>query len=667
MKTFFKRLLNLNYLLLFFVIIVLFLAFPSISFANVVYDALGVIGRAFFGAFSLFLSVFLGIGVMITSIIVSISNYFLSLVISPDFVSFSYTIPCTQSGTSLLPANCNPIVGIGLGITKGFVNLILIVFLVIIALSIALKIESYGTVKTFAKLVIVALLVNFAPLFVGLAVDASNIIMNFFLKEIQDSGVGIIKQTSNYVDTLSNSIFSIYRLETSVNLLTQGLLMIAINILLAIAFFLFAGFFVARYIMIWILTILSPLALIFWTLPATKRYFNRWLEALIKWLAMGIPISFFLYLALTSFYYTSSGFKTGIITDSEVGFFAKMFDNVFPQVLIAALMFVGFKIGAEMGLAGARVAINKIKQKSAKFGVGTKNFLYSSFKRGGTRVLGKRGKEFLNKQARAEFAPNLFKIKEGDSGGKRFVKRFGGALFSPVLSPIWLFRRGLGTAGSALFRSEKEDINKAKNSFKNYSDEDLAYEVKKGNPKDALSALLAAIEEGRIKNLRKLGIKDNEVIALAKYAAEIDPSFFKALIDVFPNLAEEMAKGFSEEFKKEFDLGPITEKEKSLGITTITMRLMAQMSDKDIAKMDPEVLKSNYRYFLTPAAKASQLAKFLAEGPKEAIESFINKAKELGLEEIRKNNPGIDNFLKSNPGIRLMGTVLPEEGEATYP
>ncbi|GAI30419.1 unnamed protein product, partial [marine sediment metagenome] len=66
----------------------------------------------------------------------------------------------------------------------GFVNMLLVLILVYIAIATILRLAGYETKKLLITFIIVALLVNFSPVICGLIVDASNIVMNFFLSEV---------------------------------------------------------------------------------------------------------------------------------------------------------------------------------------------------------------------------------------------------------------------------------------------------------------------------------------------------------------------------------------------------------------------------------------------------------------------------------------------------
>ena len=62
--------------------------------------------------------------------------------------------------------------------------MILVLILIYIALATILRLAGYETKKLLVTFVIVALLVNFAPVICGLVVDASNIVMNYFVKDL---------------------------------------------------------------------------------------------------------------------------------------------------------------------------------------------------------------------------------------------------------------------------------------------------------------------------------------------------------------------------------------------------------------------------------------------------------------------------------------------------
>ncbi|MCD6442229.1 hypothetical protein J7L24_01655, partial [bacterium] len=236
---------------------------------------------------------FLSFFIMIANVIARIASDLLNFVISPSAIKWSYTNPKN-----------NPIIDSGLYVTKGFVSLALVVILVFIALSIALRIKEYASKKTLINLIVIALLVNFAPIVCGLIVDASNVITYYFLDKVQEktnSIVGGLNPISivNNITNISDeegfwaSMFSVF---------AKGIVMIIVNIAVAFIFFGYAFVFLFRYIAIWILVILSPLAFIAWILPITReKYWRMWWSQFINWSFIGVPGAFFLYLSLSIF------------------------------------------------------------------------------------------------------------------------------------------------------------------------------------------------------------------------------------------------------------------------------------------------------------------------------------------------------------------------------
>jgi hypothetical protein len=272
--------------LIFFVLFFVFLGilFPAkTAFAqwyNVLIGSITYVPMALIG-------VALSVIVLLSSLLAAFSGLVLSWVTSPTFINWSYTNPST-----------NPIIKIGLDITQPFVNMILILVLVFIALATILRLGGYQTKKLLPTFIIVALLVNFAPVICGLIVDASNIVMNYFTQYIKD----VTRLTSTLKelgDSWRGFIGSPTRFEATkqVPLIANLVVLIIVNLALFLILLLFAIVFMVRYLAIWTLVILSPLAFACYILPATKKIWKLWWNQLIQWSIIGITMAFFLYLA----------------------------------------------------------------------------------------------------------------------------------------------------------------------------------------------------------------------------------------------------------------------------------------------------------------------------------------------------------------------------------
>lgn len=336
----------------------------------------GFIQNALEGLFLSLPAIFLSLFIRLTQGIAWLMGILLDWVISPGFVSYSYTKPCSPPQN--IVGDCNPVVGVGLQITKGLVNLILVVILVYVALAIALRLGGEANAKKlFINLIIIALLVNFAPLVVGLIVDATNITMNFFLNSIQGGVGGILNQNGPIIDSIWSGIWNAKNsLNDKLGLLAIGAGAIILNIAVAFAFLLFAGIFFIRYLAIWILVILSPIAFSLFILPGKpKAFWDMWWNQLINWSIIGIPLAFFLYLGVGTFSALSEVFRarlSGPLPPENLS----LFSQLIPFGVSVTFLFLGFLVGLTTSAMGASAISNfgqNIARKAPKW-AGKKGF-----------------------------------------------------------------------------------------------------------------------------------------------------------------------------------------------------------------------------------------------------------------------------------------------------
>ncbi|MEA3293328.1 MAG: hypothetical protein U9P88_02625, partial [Patescibacteria group bacterium] len=112
-----------------------------------------------------------------TAAITVVAGYILKYATDPNFLSF---MPYTS-------VTDNPVINAGWPITRGLSYAFIAIGIMIIGVATALRIEGYGAKKALPLLIIMAILVNFTPVICGVFVDASNLLMNFFLKDIEPS------------------------------------------------------------------------------------------------------------------------------------------------------------------------------------------------------------------------------------------------------------------------------------------------------------------------------------------------------------------------------------------------------------------------------------------------------------------------------------------------
>ena len=554
------------YLFLVFIIffLILFLPSPAFAFWTYLRDAILFLP-------TLLIAVFLGFAILATGAFTWLMSALLGWVISPGFVSLSYTRPC---GGIAPPANCNPIIEMGLNITQSFVNLALVVILVVIALSIALKLGEYGSKKIFVKLIIVALLVNFAPVLVGLIVDAANIVMHFFLDAIEEGAADIGAQVSDFGSGIAKAIFGAGGAITErLGLIMQGLTQIIVNVAMAIAFLLFGGLFLVRYVVLWTLTILSPLAFVFWILPATKKFWTMWWNQLIQWSVVGIPIAFFLYLALNSFSYLRSAFVGNLempgIEPATVGFF----NNVFPFFVIIVFLYIGFTLGLQTGAMGASGVIGLTK----KHGWAAAKWTGSESRRLAGRIAGDRGKKWMQRQAAAQLP------------GRTLLGKVAWGVGTLGAAPTyWALRRGIGEAGIHLTEAGRKDIRGAEKKYEGTTAENKVAAMRDirfgwGN---RIAALRQAVEEEQTDDIKRImgPTADEEITKIGRASLRVHPDEFKEIRNAFPHLAEQMGQGFTEETRRAAKVHP--QQAIQEGYASVQEGITARLKPNQIIKMD---------------------------------------------------------------------------------
>lgn len=261
-----------------------FMAVPAIKFLSGInispIDMLrdGVARSVSMALLSGFFMIMQSIGTMF----LGLSSLIFNWTISENFINVKFTD--------------NIFVNEGWNTVRNFTNMFFILVMVIIGLGTSLRIREYEAKKTLPALIAVALLINFTPVICGFFIDASNILMNFFLSA---TGTGIREVT----EKLGNSwdfYGSMGKSGSNANPATvagYGFAMLTFTFIAAFTYLIYAFLFAARYVMLWTLIILSPLAFLCYILPSTKKGFTMWWSSFSQWCFVGIGGAFFLYLS----------------------------------------------------------------------------------------------------------------------------------------------------------------------------------------------------------------------------------------------------------------------------------------------------------------------------------------------------------------------------------
>ena len=183
----------------------------------------------------------------------------------------------------------------GWQIFQSFANIVFVIFLLVIIFSqiTGVGIDNYGIKRMLPKLIVAAILVNLSYVICQLAVDASNIagfaVDNLFQGMASDAmqvpGTQIPGVSSQAVGAtiiagtvgIGGAAAAIATAEIWVPAALLALIPALIGIIVSILFvFVILG---ARQAAAVILVVISPLALVMYMLPNTKKLFDRWLSA----------------------------------------------------------------------------------------------------------------------------------------------------------------------------------------------------------------------------------------------------------------------------------------------------------------------------------------------------------------------------------------------------
>ena len=286
--------------------------------------------------------------ILVSGIFMNLSVAILNWVTGPSFITLSGGITGNQ------------FVLTGWEVVRDLTNVIFVLVLAVIGLATSLRIEEYKAKKTLPLLIIVALLINFTPVITGFIIDGTNIVMNFFLSGIRGfAGLSSMGATLN--QAASNLVGAITSVTKSTNenmsSMLNGLSIIAFNSLGGFIILLFAFLFMVRYLALWILVILSPIAFFSYILPSTRGIWKQWWNQFVQWSIIGIPAAFFLYLTEIML---KIGTK-GMIAPSNIEGFNIM-NFIIPYDLPIFLLIIGFYVAISTSASGASFITSQAKK-----------------------------------------------------------------------------------------------------------------------------------------------------------------------------------------------------------------------------------------------------------------------------------------------------------------
>jgi len=349
-----------------------------------------------------------------------LGSLILQYVTSPDFFNFSITK--------------NDAVLHGWGIVRDFSNMFIVLGFVIVGIATALKFREYEAQKALLPLILVALLINFTPVICGVMIDASNIIMSYFI-ESQASPAGVAGPiTAMLTEDFENKIENYGKNEQMIALVSGSFF----NVIAAIVFFIFSVLFLFRYVALMCLVILSPLAFVCYVFERTRSIWKMWWNQFFQWCIVGIPAAFFLYLASLMIVHYNIDPKFPSMTQEQ--------QSLFGLIIPCGFLLVGYFFTLQTGAMGGKAAIGLLGTAAGMAWGATKGVTKWAGKKGwgGAKAAGKWG------------------AKKGVSAAKTWmpetVRRWGEqAATAPGARGV--FGRLIGGRIAAVTESERKEVD----------------------------------------------------------------------------------------------------------------------------------------------------------------------------------------------------------------
>src|SRR3989338_8223093 len=287
-------------------------------------------------------------------------------------------------------------------VVRDLSNIFFILILLYIAIKIILDLGGSEAKKMIAKVIIIALLINFSMFFTKVVIDSSNILALIFYNRVDvevTSTDGIAVPTDaalNWGKDISGAMWKTFdatRLITDKNIkllktnivdgkvteennlsfsLTLGIMLFAGGIMLfaAYAFFVSGLMFIGRLLELWVLIIFSPFAFMSWTVPkfASIEYlcWDACFKRLISTAFMAPIFMFFIYLIfmlLPHIYEHGGGVKPIFSRGATTTILGAILGILIPAIIVISMLLKATQFakkgGGEFGevlLAGAKIA-----------------------------------------------------------------------------------------------------------------------------------------------------------------------------------------------------------------------------------------------------------------------------------------------------------------------
>ncbi|MFA5166500.1 MAG: hypothetical protein WC449_04395 [Candidatus Paceibacterota bacterium] len=285
----------------------------------------------------------------------------------------------------------------GIILCRDLAGIFLVMALISIGIGVALKL--LDAKQSLTKFAVSAILVFITPIITGPIIDFSNVFMFSFLKTGAASGVlGQIQLVDAFMDIFGKSwsqdaSFASFFL----TVISALLALLAFALFAAYTMFRIAILLLSRYVALWLLIMLAPLAFAMQALGQLRgqpyfkffeqmgQYYERWWREFIAWCFTGINVALFIYIA-GRVSLALAGSESKLFRSSPIGGevfyiinisadFGNIISIIMPILIPLIILHMGYKLSLEWGASGATAVIGAADGmvnlgKTALLGVG---------------------------------------------------------------------------------------------------------------------------------------------------------------------------------------------------------------------------------------------------------------------------------------------------------
>jgi hypothetical protein len=503
----------------------------------------GLVQSAYVGTMDVVITFFQQLAAML----LDYSSGFLLTVLGPSFTAASLTTCGAACNTyNLMWANC-----------RDLADMLIVIGFVFVGIATILRIQDYEAKKLLPKLILVAIFINFSGLACDQIYSVSNTVQNAFLNNGATTGISAL---SAAITTYSTALITEAHgasggdIQTIVVALGAAVGALIVSVFAAYVFTILAVLLAARWVVLIVFYILSPLAFFAYIFPFTKKYWTQWWTQFLQWCFIGSIAGFLIYLSVVNFTSAATPGASQFFISFVFLYMAYTFTRKSGAVGAGAIMgaaaaVAAFSVGAVgkgAQLAGGAVAGSNVGQKLqtgatrfsentlGRVGIGpapgTANLMqakqneqFNSSKRidtlsaaDVTRLAGGRA---ISAKGQADKLAAIQKMAKDGRLGELNAGRPGG------LDAAMSFAQGRGVTGSMLsgddYRAAGFDNRKIQNVIANDPARVAAVRAAHGYANDNAAAAHIARQEQLEQNIGKMSTKQRQNIDVADINEEL--------------------------------------------------------------------------------------------------------------------------------------------------